>query len=404
MKKLFLGSFAMFLAISAFPQNSKINTAYSYMESYTTPEGANSSQTRGDAKNLEEAAKNIDQAIVDPSTSGSWKAWWYRSEIYQLIASEKALTAKYPNASMEVFKSFQKLVEINDPKFKEWKDAYVNMNGVCSNLFNDGVAAFQKKNYHDAYVFFNSVGDMQDLLVTRGQKRDTSILNRALSNAAFSADNDKDYASAIAAYKRMLSNAADAKSYVLLISMIKKARDMSASKSDTASANTYNEEAKKYTTEGLAKYPNEKDLLIDKINFSISDGKYSDAIGDIQKAIAQDPKNEQLQIVLGMAYEQANDTVNARKTYLDLIALNPNSFDANFHLGAMIFNSSVPIQKQMNDLGSSKADAKKNDELELIRNAIFLQAKPYLEKALSLHPDDAKVKNTLNVIEVRTKK
>ena len=70
----------------------------------------------------------------------------------------------------------------------------------------------------------------------------------------------------------------------------------------------------------------------------------------------------------------------------------------------MIFNSSVPIQKQMNDLGSTKADAKKYEELEVVRNAIFIQAKPYLEKALSIHPDDSKVKNTLNVIELRTKK
>ena len=404
MKKLFLGTFATLLTISAFPQMGKVVSASNYMQSYTQPEGANNSQTKGDPKNLEEAAKNIDQAIADPSTSGSWKAWWYRSNIYQLIASERTLAEKYPKASLEVFHSFQKLVEINDPKFKEWKDAYVNMNSICSNLFNDGVGAFQKKNYHDAYVFFSSVGDVEDLLVTRGQKRDTSLLNKALANAAFSAENDKDYASAISAYKRLLLSATDAKAYVLLIGMMKKARDISAAGKDSVNSKAYNEDAKKYTDEALAKYPSEKDLLIDKINFYITDSKYAEVISFIQKAIEQDPKNEQLQTALGVAYEQTKDTVNARKTYENLLVMNPNSFDANFHIGAMIFNSTNPIQVQMNNLGVSKADLKKNDELQAKRDALFLQAKPYLVKALAAHPDDRETQKALNTIEAKTKK
>jgi hypothetical protein len=405
MKKLSISVFAMFLAMSVFSQNGKVVSAFNYMQAYTNPEG--SSQAKGDPKNLEEAAKNIDVAITDPSTQNNAKTWWNRSNIYQLIASvvgDTMIHHNYPKASLEAARSFQKLAEINDPKFKEWKDAYLNISAICSNLFNDGVGAYQKKQYHDASVFFSTVGDMQDLLVARGQKNDTGLLNKAMANAGLSAESDNDYPAAIGIYKKLLLNSADAKAYILLISTIKKARDMESLKNDSVSSQKHNDEARKYTDEALAKFPNEKELLIDKINFYISDGKSSEGISYIQKALAQDPKNEQLFTALGMAYEQAKDTANARKTYSDLLALDPNSFDANFHLGAMIFNATKPIQEEMNKLGVSKADIKKTDDLQVLRDGLFLQAKPYLEKALAIHPTDSEVKKALNTIAAKIQK
>lgn len=404
MKKLILSSFALFLAISAFSQQGKVISAFNYMQSYNAPEGISKT---GDPKNLEEAAKNIDIAVADPSTQNSSKAWWYRSNIYQLIASvigDTMIHHNYPKASLEAAHSFQKLVEINDPKFREWKDAYQNMSAICSNLFNDGVSAYQKKNFHDAYIFFSTVGDVQDLLAAKGQKRDTGLLNKALGNAGLSAETDNDYATAIALYKKMALKATDAKPYVVLVSTIKKARDIEAAKKDTVSSIKFNDEAKKYTDEGLAKYPNESQLLIDKINFYISDGKSGEGINYIQKALILDPKNEQLYTALGMAYEEIGDTTNARKTYLTLLDLNPNGFDGNFHIGAMIFNSTKPIQLLMNNLGVTKADLKKNDELQAQRDALFLQAKVYFEKAFAAKPDNAEVKKALNIIEAKTKK
>jgi hypothetical protein len=153
MKKLFLGSFALFLTVSAFSQNGKVISAFNYLGAYTAGEGA---------ANLEEAAKNIDIAVNDPSTAESSKAWWYRSNIYQSIASEKSLADKFPKASLEAVHSFQKLKDLNDPKFKDWSDAYSNIRAISNNLFNDGITAYNKKNYHDAYLFFFSVSSLQE--------------------------------------------------------------------------------------------------------------------------------------------------------------------------------------------------------------------------------------------------
>jgi len=392
MKKLTMGAIALIFSMSAIAQSGKVISAFNYMQSYQQPDGNSMSSTKGEAKNLDQAARLIDEAVADPSTSGSAKAWWYRSNIYQLISSEpdSSLRNKYPKASLEVVRSFQKMKEINDPKFKSWDDAYQNMKAISSKLFNDGIGAFNKKNYHDAYLYFYAVSDVEDVLAAKGQKIDNDLLSKALGNAGLAAENDNDYTSAIAVYKKLLPMSTDAKAYVSLVSVLKRAKDT--------------ESAKKYTDEALAKYPTEKDLLIDKINFYMADGKFSDAISYLQKAITQDPKNEQLQSALGIAYDQIKDTANARKVYESLLVLNPNSFEANYGIGGMIFNQTKPIQEKMNNLGATKEDLKKYDELKALRDSIFAQAKPYLDKALAKHPDDAEVKKALTTIDAMTRK
>jgi lipopolysaccharide biosynthesis regulator YciM len=382
MKKLFLGSFALFLTISAFSQNGKVISAFNYMDAYNKGEGP---------LNLEEAIKNIDIAVTDPSTSESSKAWWYRSNIYQLASSKPELFGnKYPKASLEAVKSFQKLRDLNDPKFKDWSDAYENLRSIGNQLFNDGISAYQKKNYHDAYLFFNAISDVQDILIAKGQKANTELLTKSLGNAGLSAEYDNDYATAISTYKRLLPQATDSKVYISLISLYKKSKDT--------------ESAKKYTDEALLKYPTDKDLLIDKINFYMADGKFGDAITYLQTASAQDPKNEQLQAALGIAYEQIKDTANARKVYENLLTINSNSFEGNYGIGGMIFNQTKPIQEKMNSLGATKDDIKKYDTMKLTRDALFLQAKPYLDKANAAKPDDAEVKKALNTIDAMTRK
>jgi hypothetical protein len=392
MKKLFLASFSLFLTVSAFSQSGKVISAYNYLDQYNHPSDANNSSTRGEAKNLEQAATNIDIAVADPSTSGSSKAWFYRAQIYQTIATERSLADKYPTASLEAVKSYQKLLDLNDPKFKTWKDVYTNLQILYINLFNDGVTAYQKKNYHNAYLFFSNVSTVADILNAKEQKFESKTLMSALGNAGLSAEYDNDNADAITTYKKMLtlSDTGTAKIYVSLVGLYKKNKD--------------NESAKKYTDEGLAKYPAEKELLIDKINFYMADGKYGDAISYLQKAAAGEPKNEQIQSALGIAYEQLKDTASARKVYENLLILNPNSFEANYGIGGMIFNQTKPIQEKMNALGASKEDIKKYDDMKITRDAIFMQAKPYLEKAQAQKPDDSEVKKALNTIDAMTRK
>jgi hypothetical protein len=123
------------------------------------------SYKKGDGiSNLEAALPYINEAIANEQTMNSTKAWWYRSQVYQFIASEKELHAKYPEAGVEAFTSFKKMNDLNDPKFKDWEDAVKNLTALSTTIFNDGVDQFQAKKFDLAAKNFGLIPEINTLL------------------------------------------------------------------------------------------------------------------------------------------------------------------------------------------------------------------------------------------------
>ena len=383
MKKLVFASLSVFFALGVSAQNGKVISAYNYMSSYEQKEGA---------PNLEQAAQSIDIAAQDESTSKSSKTWWYRAKIYQYIASEPMFKDKYPKASLEAALSFQTLQKLNEPKFKDWSDAVQNMKALTVNLFNDGVSAYQAKKYPEAYQFFSAIGDLTDVIKARGEKVNDNVLNMAIRNAALSAENSGDNAGAVASYQKQMLIAPDsikASIYQSEILLYKKMKNDSA--------------ARRLTDEAIAKYPEDGEIIIDKINYFFIDKKQGEAIDYLKKLAAKDPKNEEVLYNLAVAYETIGDSVVAQKTYESVLTINPDNFKANLGLGAFLFNKANAINKVMNALSMSAADQKKFDVLKVQRNALFTAARPYLLKAQAKKPDDGEVNKALTTIDALTK-
>ena len=121
MKKIIF-AFACFGIIgSVSAQQGKLVSTWNALESYKKGDGVS---------NLESALPYINEAVVNEQTMNSTKAWWYRSQVYQFIASEKELHGKYPEAGVEALASFKKMNDLNDPKFKDWEDAVKNLTTV----------------------------------------------------------------------------------------------------------------------------------------------------------------------------------------------------------------------------------------------------------------------------------
>jgi tetratricopeptide (TPR) repeat protein len=318
----------------------------------------------------------------------STKAWWYRSQVYQFIASEKELHGKYPEAGIEALASFKKMNDLNDPKFKDWEDAVKNLMALSTTIFNDGVDQFQAKKFDLASKSFGLIPDINSIIEARGGKSPIEA-KTALDNAAVSAENGGLYKEAVDVYSKLISKFPDVKYYNILYQLHKKNGNLDA--------------ANAIVEEGLTKYPSDKDLLISKVNALITSGKSGAAVDYLKKIIEQDPKNEVLYVALGQAYEQLKDETHARETYANLLKLNPNSFDGNYGMGAMIFNKAKDITDQMNALGYGKADQVKYEELKGNRTKIFAEAKPFLDKALTIKPDNASVKAALGNIDSLTK-
>ena len=64
----------------------------------------------------------------------------------------------------------------------------------------------------------------------------------------------------------------------------------------------------------------------------------------------------------------------------------------------MYVNKAKDIATEMNKLGNSSADIKKYDEMKGQIKALYIIAKPYLDKAKELDPKDIQVTRTLTQI------
>lgn len=376
MKKITFTILGAVFALVSFSQRSNVTAAWNYMNYYQNGDGV---------ENLEKAKAAIDQAVLDEKTSIEAKTWYYRGQVYQLIFSDSTLQAQHDMAQAEAVKSYKKVFEMNDPKFKTWNDLTKYLLALGPGSFNAAITQYEAKNYEQAYKYFASIADINEILEAKDVKPNIE-LDKALGNAALSAENGGNTDAAISAYKKLSEKFSDAKYDLLLARLQKKAGDKEGAIATLDAA--------------IAKFPQNIDLLIDKLNFYIADDKHEQAMDMLNKAIALDPNNDQLYYALGTAYEKLNKLNEAKAAYEKAVQINPKNFGATYNLGAFYFNQAGTLNDEMNKLGYSKADIAKFEDLKKQRAEIFKLAKPYFEKCKEMEPDDPATLKALKQIEL----
>jgi tetratricopeptide (TPR) repeat protein len=91
--------------------------------------------------------------------------------------------------------------------------------------------------------------------------------------------------------------------------------------------------------------------------------------------------------------------VNAEKAYKKAISIDTVYFDALYNLGAMHYNAGVEVYNKVKDLPMSKEKEYNTGKAKY--TASFNKSLPYLEKALTLAPND--VNTLLSLKEVYAK-
>ena len=143
----------------------------------------------------------------------------------------------------------------------------------------------------------------------------------------------------------------------------------------------------------------------ENINLLLTEANVYYSMGDTMKfkellevAVQKDPSNSELQYNLGVISSEIDDFDNAKKYYLKAIELKQDYVNAYINLAALILGQEESILDQMNNLGSSAADDRKYDELKATRNQLYLDAIPYLERAISIDKSNYQAAKTLSNI------
>ncbi len=360
---------------SAFGQKGKVTTA----------------QSLKDAGKVAEAYETIEEAINPANEKAEksipWpKTWEVRGEIFQAIGQSTDENVKKLSSDplTEALNSYKKALEL-DTKGSNEKSVKIKLTLLTNDLTNQAVNAFQAEDYNKALASFEQIMEINDMPVVKSDNPD-AVDTVIIFNAALAAYNSENYKKAIDYYKESAKYGYNgAKTYSLIGASYQMMKD-------TISAL----EALK---EGYAKYPDDNAVLESMIQIYMDLNKTDEALGYLEKAIAQDPTKPRYYFAQGALYEKLGNEEKAIETYKKTMEIDPTFFNAYYNLGALYYNKGVQQVEIANAVPPNEkakydVEVKKADEW-------FAKALPYMEKCNELQAGDKMVLESLKNLYYR---
>jgi len=360
-------------ALGGYAQNANVVNAYNYMQD----------------GQLVKAIEYIEPATLDPKTGIAEKTWRYRGDIYRLIClgEDAALKAQYPEAIDRAIDSYLKANELDTKgSYKKENDrALQALQGASLNAGND---AFAAKDYERAIARY---AQSERVAKAFGQVDTNAVFNSALAY-----ESKGDDANAIKRYREALAAGySKPEVYRYISSLQRKGGDLPG--------------AITTTREGRAKFPEDKDLILDEMTYLLAADRSEEAEASVKLAIEKDPKNAVLWSVLGGLYDkkaaEATDEATvmqwyakAEEAYKKSIEMDPKFFDAYFNIGVLYNNRAATEYEKC---GKIKSDAEYM-KCKTVADEVYLKAVPYFEQAHALNPEDVQTMQQLMKLYAKT--
>ncbi|HTO14853.1 MAG TPA: hypothetical protein VLZ83_03745 [Edaphocola sp.] len=335
---------------------------------------------------LLKAKEAIDEATTNSETSGNADAWAAKGMIYADLARiPKFKDKQYYNESLI---AFQKAFELNPKSIRKTETETAIYNAGLF-AFNGGIAAVNEGEYDvsiQAMTTAKKALTFNDNSMFKDRKEKDTIVADAEYYVGYGYYSKKDYPGTITATENALKNPINKErldAYRIL-------------------AFAYGEN-KNYPKQiaiietAKAKFPKNKDLEIDELNYYISQGKEKELVGKFEDAVSKNPDNPLYLNNLALLYRNmgaekdgefppdADSWHNkADASFRKAIALEPQNHIYQYNLGNLLITKADLLGYKMNKLGTSKIDNQKYDQFSSMRINTMKQAITYYEKVASL--------------------
>jgi tetratricopeptide (TPR) repeat protein len=347
-KGIFIAAIAL-LAGEAFAQKAELTSAILSLRKQDMPT----------------AKSYIDKAEVKLNAGGTLKAkdlskFWYNKGLvyYSLYSSSKDVTLL--DAASNAFKIDS---ETSGSSYAKKSSTELIRCAIAYN--NAAYDKYDSKEFSIALSLFEKVVEVNSYPAIG--KVDTSNLYNASLMAVQAKDSDK----AIKLFTKLIE--LDSSNGDYHISLIKQYSLQE------------NKEARfKAIKDGRSKAPSHTGLIFEEVNYYLSENNNEELLISLESAIIAAPDNKILHFAKGSALGTLKKFEEAKKAYLAAIALDADYFDAYNNLGSLYLDQAAPLVDKMNNLGLSQADQKKYNSLKKQRNALYSQAKPFLEEAVRI--------------------
>ena len=341
----------------------------------------------------EKAMKSIEKSVNHEGFLGQKpakqaKAWLLRAAIFQNIlqSGDDELVAKAPNALEAVYESLMNCMK--NPEFLEENkmEIYQRVGSVMATYYTKGADDYNAGKFVEAAPMFKKAYDIAKSL---GSPEANDMLNLAATSSLRA----EDYNTALGYFTEVKDNGMETAEVY---------RHLAACYNGLGNA----EQAMAMINAGLEKDPSDANLILEKVNAYLKEGKAAEAVEDLNKLHELDPENAQLLFALGTIYgDEANeglyDTDKARQYYEQALSINPDYYDATYNLGVLYTGMANKYIEQANEItGFSKKEQEQYNGLIEQANELLRTGLPYLRKAYDSQPSDD-VKNVLKSIYVK---
>ena len=319
------------------------------------------------------------------------QAWLYRASIYQNIiqSDDEKLKAEVPNALEVVYESLMKCMENESFVEENQMEIATRISSVMTTYYSKGADDYNNGKFAEAASMFKKAYDIAKSL--GGGTEASEMLNLAATSALRA----EDYSTALEYFTELKNNGNETAEVY---------RHLAACYNGLGQS----EQAMAMINAGLEKDPSDANLILEKVNAYLKEGKGAEAVADLNKLHELDPENAQLLFVLGTIYGDENnkdvyDTDKAKQYYEQALAINPDYSDATYNLGVLYTVMANKYIKQANDItGVSKAELEQYNSLIEQANELLRTGLPYLQQVYEAQPSD-EVKSVLRSIYVQLK-
>ena len=222
------------------------------------------------------------EAFLGMKPKDQAQAWLYRGMIYLNVHQNVELAPKYPNALDLAYESLERCINADAGYAKDnAQEIYPRIAHIAVTYFQDGVENFNNEVYPQAGASFRKSYEIS----LNGANPDTS----ALVNAALAFQRGGMYDEALANYDDLKT---------LGYNKVDLYKNMAAcylGKDDEA-------KSLEMIEAGLAKFPGDAGMIIEKVNLYLKQGNGESAIADLRQLHDMDPNNASILFILGTIY------------------------------------------------------------------------------------------------------
>jgi tetratricopeptide (TPR) repeat protein len=327
----------------------------------------------GAKKNLLEAKKYIDLAAANEETKANQKTLWLKGYIYLNIISTGMMSmdtvfAKNAGNADEAIKS----------SITSLKTAF-----AVKGKFNSDIEETVREQY--------GLYDNLSVMLYKADKFKEAGDNYAVQASLFDAINVFDSVAIFNSglcYEKANDNASAAKQYAFLAKNNYKGATTYVLASACYRKNNQIAESKEIVAEGRAKYPQDKEILLEAVNTCLDQKDPVGAETLLTEAITKDPNNKLLHLTIGSIYIDLKQNEKAEAAINNALAIDPNYEDALYQSGAHLVTWAGDIIAVVNEM---KPNDPKLKALEKQATDIYTRALIPLEKYISKSPNDKQV-------------